>query len=141
MKEYKVNINGITYSVSVEEVGKSKSESNTIHEVVSANSIKNKKTLDTQVENLNSKEERPAPIVNAHQGGEDYAIVSPLPGIVFDILVRVGDKITAGQKIVVVEAMKMENDIEADRDGIVKQIPVSKGDSVYEGDTLIVLSV
>jgi biotin carboxyl carrier protein len=46
-----------------------------------------------------------------------------------------------GPKIFVIEAMKMENDIESDRDGIVKKIAVTKGDSVYEGDTLLVLSV
>ncbi len=141
MKEYKININGSIYNVSIEETGLS--GANAIHKITSTYPSENKKIVIPPTETLTSEEEeeRPAPIVNANPGGEDYAIASPLPGIVFDILVREGDKITAGQKIVVVEAMKMENDIEADRDGIVKQIPISKGDSVYEGDTLIVLSV
>lgn len=64
-------------------------------------------------------------------------IKSPLPGVIHDIYVKEGDKVTIGQKLITLEAMKMENNINADKEGTVKSIKVSKGDSVLEGDTLI----
>ena len=64
---------------------------------------------------------------------------SPLPGVVVDIKVSVGDAVKAGNVVAVLEAMKMENDICAPKDGVVKQIVVSKGDSVLEGTDLIVI--
>lgn len=67
------------------------------------------------------------------------AIVSPLPGVIIDINVSVGDEVKSGQKVVVLEAMKMENNINADKDGKVVAIKVNKGDSVLEGDDLIII--
>ncbi len=64
-------------------------------------------------------------------------IKSPLPGVILDIYVKEGDKVSIGQKLITLEAMKMENNINADKEGTVKSIKVSKGDSVLEGDTLI----
>ena len=53
--------------------------------------------------------------------------------------VNVGDKVAMGQTLVVLEAMKMENNIDADRAGVVKQISVQQGATVMEGDTLIII--
>lgn len=64
-------------------------------------------------------------------------INSPLPGTVINILVKEGDKVKVGQKLMVLEAMKMENNIDSDKDGTVTSIPVRPGQSVMEGDTLI----
>jgi biotin carboxyl carrier protein len=66
-------------------------------------------------------------------------IKSPLPGTITGILCSVGDTISIGQKVVTLEAMKMENTIESDKAGTVKEIKVSKGSAVMEGDTLIVI--
>jgi biotin carboxyl carrier protein len=66
-------------------------------------------------------------------------IKSPLPGIVLEILVRHGDAVKIGQKLLVLEAMKMENNIEADKEGRIVSIEKQKGDSVMEGDILIVI--
>jgi biotin carboxyl carrier protein len=60
-------------------------------------------------------------------------IVSPLPGVIIDVCVNVGDAVKRGQKIAVIEAMKMENDILAEADGTVTAIYVKKTDSVLEG--------
>jgi biotin carboxyl carrier protein len=65
-------------------------------------------------------------------------IKSPLPGAVLDIFVKVGDSVKQGQHVLKLEAMKMENNIDADHDGIVKEVRVHKNDSVMEGDILIV---
>ena len=66
-------------------------------------------------------------------------ITSPLPGTVLAINVAVGDSVTAGQTVAVLEAMKMENNIAADKAGVVKEICVSKGAIVQEGEPLIIL--
>jgi len=66
-------------------------------------------------------------------------VKSPLPGVVLNIYVEVGDAVKPGQRILMLEAMKMENNIDADREGVVKEIRVQKNDSVMEGDVLMVI--
>jgi biotin carboxyl carrier protein len=66
-------------------------------------------------------------------------IKSPLPGTVTGIHCAVGDTVAIGQKVITLEAMKMENNIESDKAGTVKEIKVTKGASVMEGDVLIVI--
>lgn len=64
-------------------------------------------------------------------------IKAPLPGTVLSILVKPGDTIKVGQKLMVLEAMKMENNIDSDKDGKITAIKVNPGQSVMEGDVLI----
>lgn len=64
-------------------------------------------------------------------------IKSPLPGKILDILVKPGDQVRVGQYIVCLEAMKMENNINSDREGTVVAVHGQKGDTVLEGDSLI----
>ncbi|MEE4177683.1 MAG: biotin/lipoyl-containing protein [Bacteroides sp.] len=64
-------------------------------------------------------------------------IKSPLPGTVLSILCKVGDTVKVGQKLMVLEAMKMENNIEADKEGKISAIKVNPGQSVMEGDVLM----
>lgn len=64
-------------------------------------------------------------------------IRSPLPGKIIDIAVKVGDKVTTGQTVICIEAMKMENNIRTDRDGTVKAIKQQTGDVVLEGELLM----
>jgi glutaconyl-CoA/methylmalonyl-CoA decarboxylase subunit gamma len=66
-------------------------------------------------------------------------IKSPLPGVILDIYVNEGDSVKIGQKLLMLEAMKMENNINADKEGRVTSIKFKKGDSVMEGDILIVI--
>lgn len=66
-------------------------------------------------------------------------IASPLPGVILSVCVKVGDQVQRGQKVAVVEAMKMENDILASKDGRVSKVYVSKGDSVLEGASIITI--
>ncbi len=63
----------------------------------------------------------------------------PLPGTVLSVKVQVGDKVASGQTLVVLEAMKMENNIDADRAGVVKEVRIEQGATVMEGDNLIVI--
>ena len=66
-------------------------------------------------------------------------VKSPLPGVILSVHVKVGAKVAVGDKLLVLEAMKMENNINSDKEGVVKEIKVKKGDSVLEGDLLIVI--
>jgi len=67
------------------------------------------------------------------------SIKSPLPGVILEVLVREGDVVKLGQRLIILEAMKMENNIDADRSGKVISIMKNKGDAVMEGDVLIVI--
>ena len=67
------------------------------------------------------------------------AVNSPLPGVILDIKVKVGDAVKKGDTIMVLEAMKMENNIQATSDGTVAKVSVEKGASVLEGSELIVI--
>lgn len=64
-------------------------------------------------------------------------VKSPLPGVILEVNVREGDTVKVGTKLLMLEAMKMENNINADKAGVVKSIKVKAGDSVLEGDVLI----
>jgi biotin carboxyl carrier protein len=66
-------------------------------------------------------------------------IKSPLPGVILEVFVKAGDIVKIGQKLIVLEAMKMENNIESDKAGKIISISKGKGDSVMEGDVLIVI--
>ena len=81
----------------------------------------------------------PSPRLSAIPPSSGYSVKCPLPGTVLGVKVAVGDTITQGQTLVVLEAMKMENNIDADRGGVVKQILVQQGATVMEGDTLLVI--
>lgn len=64
-------------------------------------------------------------------------IKSPLPGTILNINVKIGDIVKIGDRLLTLEAMKMENNINSDKEGIIKNIKVNVGDSVLEGDTLM----
>jgi glutaconyl-CoA/methylmalonyl-CoA decarboxylase subunit gamma len=64
---------------------------------------------------------------------------SPMPGTIVDVKVSVGQQIKKGQVLVVLEAMKMENEIVADRDGVVESIAVTKGANINSNDALLAL--
>lgn len=66
-------------------------------------------------------------------------IKAPLPGVILELHVREGDAVKIGQRLITLEAMKMENNINADKEGRVVSIKVGKGDSVMEGDILMVI--
>ena len=79
------------------------------------------------------------PATASVQGVSANAVIAPLAGSVFKILVNQGDEIEAGQVLLILEAMKMENVIPSDRDGEVVEIKVGKGDSVLEGADLVII--
>lgn len=78
-----------------------------------------------------------APRPAVPSGGDDGTIRALMPGRIISISVSVGQAVTEGQSVLVMESMKMENTISATKDGTVKAVMVSEGDSVQHGQTLI----
>ena len=150
MKNYKLKINGTEYSVDINDVEgqEIKLEVNgTPYTVTVDQELHEHKTRTTvindrmppRVSAANGDVQRAsAPRTGAAAGGTK--VTTPLPGTILDVFVNVGDQVKSGQTVVLLEAMKMENNIEADTEGTVTSINVRKGDSVLEGDTLIVIS-
>lgn len=150
MKNYKFKINGAEYNVDINEVEGQEIKldvNGTPYIVTVDKEMRQQKQHTTVISN------RPAPRVAAAQGDVQRAsapnpntaaggtkVTTPLPGTILEVYVNVGDQVKAGQRVVLLEAMKMENNIEADTDGTVTAVNVRKGDSVLEGDTLIVIS-
>jgi biotin carboxyl carrier protein len=71
-------------------------------------------------------------------GNTGEAVKAPMPGVVLDIKVSPGTAVKKGSVLLILEAMKMENEITAPRDGVIAQINASKGSSVNTGDILVV---
>ena len=71
--------------------------------------------------------------------GAGKSVTAPLPGVIIDIRVAAGDQIKAGQVIAILEAMKMENEIQAESDGTIISVHVGKGDSVLEGTAIVTI--
>lgn len=144
MKEFKFKVNGIEYSVNINSV-----EGNIAD--LEVNGTPYQVEIDKELKQVKTpKLVRPAavPSTDAHPSlaktqspGVAIAgsIKSPLPGVILDIFVKEGDYVKLGQKILVLEAMKMENNIDSDKEGTIKAIKVSKGGSVLEGDVLIII--
>lgn len=143
MKEYKLKINGNDYAVVINDV------EDTIVEV-EVNGTPFKVEIDRPLKPQSvSKVSRPAPAPVSESGAPVVskptvtasagAVKSPLPGVVLSVSVKVGDTVKTGQKLLVLEAMKMENNIDADRDGKVIAVKVGKGDSVLEGAELVII--
>ena len=145
MKEYKLKINGNEYNVTVNEVDGSMAE-------VEVNGTPFKVEFDKPVKKAAAPVAKPvaksaapapaaAPVAKpaAAAGGAGTAVTSPLPGVILDVCVKEGDAVKRGQTVMVLEAMKMENAIEATADGTVTAIKVGKGDSVLEGAPLIMI--
>ncbi|MCL2391821.1 MAG: biotin/lipoyl-binding protein [Oscillospiraceae bacterium] len=131
MKNYKVTVNGNTYEVDVEEVGG-------VAEVksVQAAAPVQKATLAPKPAPVSKPAPAPAKKADAPAGAAEN-VLAPLPGVVLSVNVKVGDKIKANQVLLIFEAMKMENEIVADRAGTIKEIFVTKGDMLDSGTPVV----
>ena len=144
MKEYKFKINGKDYQVTIGETeGKMLS--------VNVNGA------DYQVELENAPAAAPAapaaapaastpapaaaaPAAPKAPAGAGEKVNSPLPGVIVEVSVKEGQTVTSGQKVAVLEAMKMENEISAPKDGTITAINVNKGDSILEGAPIVTIA-
>ena len=141
MTEYKYTINGTKYEVAVGDI-----EENIV--TVTVNGEEYKVEMEKEPE-----PEKKKPVLgkaaapSAAEGeptdkaevNKNNAVKAPLPGVIIDIKVAVGDEVQAGDTLLVLEAMKMANNIEAEKAGKVTAICVKVGESVMEDDALVVI--
>ena len=139
MKTYKFKINGNEYNVDINSV-----EGNMADVTVNGTSYKVEMETPIAVQAAPAAPATPAapaaPATNsgtATPTGAGKAVTSPLPGVIIEVSVKEGQAVKAGQKVAVIEAMKMENEIQASFDGTVTAILVNKGDSVLEGAEIV----
>jgi len=134
MKKFKYKINGKEYEVAVDKMEDTQAE-------VTVNGT----TYSIELEKPEVQENAPKlqrPVASSgggKSGGGSGSVKSPLPGIIIDVKVNVGDEVKRGDTVIVLEAMKMENTIAATQDGKIAEIKVAKGDSVLEGVTLLTI--
>ena len=124
MRKFNIKVNGNAYEVEVEEVGGAVTYSAPVQTLASAPTA--------------SMEEAKAPVSSS--GAGSIKVEAPMPGTVLKLNVKVGDSVEEGQAVVILEAMKMENEIVAPKAGTVASIEAAQGASVNSGDVLITLN-
>ena len=145
MKEYKYKINGNLYNVVIGDI-----EDNIAHVEVNGTHYTVEMEKKPKAEVAPKPVARPAapapapapasaPAPAAKSAAGKSGVKSPLPGVILDIKCNVGDEVKKGQTLIILEAMKMENSINADKDGKITAINVSKGESVLEGTDLVII--
>ena len=129
IKKFNVKVNGNSYEVEVEEI------KDGVQPVAPA----------VQVQRPAAAPAPAAPVAAAPKAAPAVAVAgagtvsAPMPGTVLDIMVKEGDVVKSGQVCVILEAMKMENELPAPCDGTVKSVNVTKGASVNTADVLVVI--
>ena len=137
MKSFKYTINGSIYKVIIDRI-----EDNIAD--VEVNGTPYKVEMNKPVKKQVVAIHRPAqtnlpPVTRPKQAPSLSAVRSPLPGTILNIECKAGDTVKKGQTLMTLEAMKMENTIHADHDGVIKEIKVNNGDSVLEGADLVIM--
>jgi glutaconyl-CoA/methylmalonyl-CoA decarboxylase subunit gamma len=139
-RKFNITINGNEYSIELQkaEDGVASVEVNGTHYDVAYEAVKKESKTPTLVRKpvYGSSEERPKSFAKPEES-KVRGVQSPLPGVILELKIKNGDTVKAGQVMLIMEAMKMENNIVAPADGTIKDIKVSKGDNVMEGDLLI----
>ncbi len=142
MKTYKFKINGNQYDVAINSVeGKNASVTvnGTAYQVELEEAPAQAPVAAPVSAPVAAPAAAPAATPAPAPSGAGKAVTSPLPGVIIAVKVNVGDAVKAGQEVAVLEAMKMENSIEATHDGTVTAINVAKGDSVLEGAPIVTI--
>ena len=135
MKKFKFTIRGNEYEVHINSFEDNIAEidvNGSIYQVELAEEVKTTKTPKlVRSKPIQTKEAKPKPAAGFSK------IDAPLPGTIFKLNVKNGDAVKKGQIIIVLEAMKMENNILAEKDGVINKIHVAEGDAVLQGDILV----
>ena len=149
MKEYKFKINGNDYNVAINSTNGNLADvtvNGVSYQVEMENAMPAAAPVQASapVAPAQTAPQAFAPVQAAapaaKPAGEGKPVTSPLPGVIIEVSVKEGDTVAAGQKVAVLEAMKMENEIQADRAGVVTKINVNKGDSVLEGAAIVTIA-
>lgn len=139
MKEYKLTINGNEYAVAITDLDDSIAEVEVNGTPFKVEISRPAKSKPVSLLKINKPAQVEANISRPASSGAETVISSPLPGVILEVVVNEGDTVKRGQKLMVLEAMKMENAIESTTDGKVISVKANKGDSVLEGAPLIII--
>lgn len=141
MKEYKYTIDGVEYKVEIGEIVDNVAEVTVNGEAYKVEMEPEKEPEKKKVVlgNPNEQAAGEESATSAANVNTANAVKSPLPGVVTEIKVAVGDEVKAGDTVLILEAMKMANNIEAEKDGKVTAICVNTGESVMEDAPLVVI--
>ena len=150
MKKYNYVINGVSYEVSISEESDLSAKVEVNGELYLVEKNGGQKSADQPVAKPRPKPvETVTPVAKpaaptaqpkaAAVPAGGAAITSPLPGVVMKVLVKAGDAVTEGQTVLVLESMKMENEIGASRSGHILSVNCDQGQQVTEGDVLVVI--
>ena len=131
-----VTVNGIPFEVEMKQPVKAGKQKVKLSEERRAEGSEERRVKS---EESNSSSASTASTSSAPTAAAGKPVVAPLPGTINEIKVKVGDKVNAGDTVVILEAMKMQNNIEAETSGTITSINVNKGDAVMEGDTLVTI--
>ena len=138
MKEYKYTIDGKEYKVEIGDIA-----DNIANVTVNGEAFKVEMEPEPEPEKkkvvVQPAAAQPASDDNTANVNTANAVKAPLPGVITEIKVNVGDTVSAGDTVVVLEAMKMANNIEAEKSGKVTAICVKQGESVMEDSPLVVI--
>ena len=144
MKKFNFTISGNKYNVNILNYENNIVElevNGTKYAVEVENQMKVSKTptlVRSSVPAPTTKEKKIPKVLAGVSGGLD--VKSPLPGSIFKLLVSEGDSVKLGQKLMIIEAMKMENNILSEKEGIVQKINVKPGDTVLQNDVLMIIA-
>ena len=133
MKRFQITVNGNAYDVQVEEMGGAAASAPAAVPAPSAPAP----VAAPAPAAARAPAAAPAPAAPVAAGAE--TINAPMPGNIVNVMVKAGDTVAKGQVLLVLEAMKMENEIMSPRDGVVAGVHVSKGESVDSGKLLVSL--
>jgi biotin carboxyl carrier protein len=140
MRRFNVTVNGKTYAVEVEEVGGQRGF--TVQQVpVQQAPVQQAPVQAPPVQKApeptpeEPKTQKAEPVI-----GEGELMTAPMPGTILDILVTEGQRVSKGDTVIILEAMKMENEIAAAADGVVSKIYTSKSATVNAGDPLLTIN-
>ena len=142
MKKFNVTVNGKTYAVEVEEVGAG--QGGFTYQPVQQAAVQAPvfeapvQSAPAQAPKAPVKQVQKEAAVAAPAGGE--LMSAPMPGTILEIKVSEGQSVKAGEILVILEAMKMENELAAPVDGIVTKIYTSKGESINAGDSILTIA-
>lgn len=132
MKNYTITVNGTPYNVTVEEGAGAPAAAAPVAAPVAA------PAPAPAAAPAPSPAAAPAPAAQGTAGS--VKVEAPMPGTILDVKVSVGDSVSSGSVLCILEAMKMENEIVAPQDGTVASVNVSKSDSVEAGQVIITLN-
>lgn len=131
MRKFNIKVNGKAYEVEVEELGVVGTSAPVVQAPVAP--------VVQAAPQVAAPQAAPVPQMAPQKAGS-VTVSAPMPGTINAVKVKAGDSVTKGQVLVILEAMKMENEIMAEADGVVASVAVNQGQSVNTGDVLVTLN-